>query len=149
LTADEKYMLLALEQARLAAKRGEVPVGAVIVKGSEVIAAAGNQRENDRDATAHAEILAISSACKKLGGWRLDGCTIYVTLEPCPMCAGAIISSRLDRVVYSLEDEKSGCCGSLCNLLHMPFNHVTTITKGILSNECGKVLKAFFEDKRN
>lgn len=149
MTADEKYMMLALEQARIAGEIGEVPVGAVIVHGGKVIASAGNRRENNSDATAHAEVLAISAACKALGGWRLEGCTLYVTLEPCPMCAGAIVSARLDRVVYGAPDEKSGCCGSLCNILHMPFNHTTTITKGILSNECGKVLKDFFDDKRN
>lgn len=145
---DTEFMELALEQARFAAQHGDVPVGAVIVKDGVVIAAAGNRREQDKDATAHAELLAIRQACQVMGGWRLSGCTLYVTLEPCPMCTGAIINARLDRVVYGLADEKAGCCGSVACIPDMPLNHRPIITRSILSEACGMVLKEFFGQKR-
>lgn len=120
---DVSLMRAALEQARIAASLGEVPVGAVISKDGEIVAAAHNTRETGKNATHHAELLAIDEACRKLGGWRLWQCELFVTLEPCPMCTGAIINSRLKRVVYGAKDEKAGCCGSVINLLELPFNH--------------------------
>jgi len=145
---DEAYMKLALEQAALAAHLGEVPVGAVIVKGGQVIAAAHNLREQNRMATAHAELLAIEEACRQLNSWRLTDCTLYVTLEPCPMCAGAIVNSRLTRVVYGAADPQAGCCGSVANFFHMPFNHAPVLTAGVLEQDCAALLKAFFEERR-
>jgi len=145
---DEAYMKLALEQAALAAHLGEVPVGAVIVKGGQVIAAAHNLREQNRMATAHAELLAIEEACRQLKSWRLTDCTLYVTLEPCPMCAGAIVNSRLTRVVYGAADPQAGCCGSVANFFHMPFNHAPVLTAGVLEQDCAALLKAFFEERR-
>ena len=145
---DEAYMKLALEQAALAARLGEVPVGAVIVKGGQVIAAAHNLREQNRMATAHAELLAIEEACRQLNSWRLTDCTLYVTLEPCPMCAGAIVNSRLTRVVYGAADPQAGCCGSVANFFHMPFNHAPVLTAGVLEQDCAALLKAFFEERR-
>ena len=145
---DLKYMELALEQAGLAFQLGEVPVGAVIVKDDRVIAAAHNLREQNRMATAHAELLAIEEACRKLNSWRLTDCTLYVTLEPCPMCAGAIINSRLSRVVYGAADQQAGCCGSVANFFHMPFNHAPVLTAGVLEQECAALLKEFFEQRR-
>ena len=141
-------MELALAQAQKAGELGEVPVGAVIVRQGEVIAAAHNLREQNRMATAHAELLAIEEACRRLGTWRLSGCTLYVTLEPCPMCAGAIINSRLQRVVYGAADRRAGCCGSVANFFHMPFNHAPALTTGVMEQECAGLLKAFFEQQR-
>lgn len=146
---DERYMRLALEQAKLAEKLGEIPVGAVIVKDGAVIAAAYNRRETDHLATAHAELLAIETACRTVGGWRLHGCTLYVTLEPCPMCAGAIINARLDRVVYGAKDPKAGVCGTMANLFEMGFNHRPILKSGILETECSEQLSRFFEKLRN
>ncbi len=145
---DEYYMKLALEEAQKAAQLGEVPVGAVIVRGEKVVAAAHNLRERDRMATAHAELLAIQEACRRLNNWRLADCTLYVTLEPCPMCAGAIINSRLQRVVYGAPDQRAGCCGSVANFFHMPFNHSPALTTGILEEQCSALLKDFFEQRR-
>ena len=118
--SDEKYMLLALDEAKKAAEIGEVPIGAVIVRRGEVIASANNERETVFDATAHAETTAIRNACRQLGGWHLTDCTLYVTLEPCPMCAGAIINSRIDRVVFGAYDSREGSFGSLINLASYP-----------------------------
>ena len=145
---DVSLMRAALEQARIAADLGEVPVGAVIVKDGEIIARAHNTRETEKNATHHAELLAIDEACRKLGGWRLWQCELFVTLEPCPMCTGAIINSRLKRVVYGAKDEKAGCCGSVTNLFEMPFNHKPVLESGLLEEECAALLRAFFERLR-
>lgn len=145
---DEYYMSLAVAEARKAAKRLEAPIGAVIVRGDRVIARAHNRRESGKNALAHAEVLAIGRACRRLRGWRLTGCTIYVTLEPCPMCAGAIINSRIERVVYAAADPKAGCCESVINLFELPFNHRPRITGGVLGAECSAMLSDFFKRLR-
>ena len=134
--------------AQEAAAAGEVPVGAVVVKDGRMIAAGFNRRETGKSALAHAEIEAIREACRILGGWRLSGCTLYVTLEPCPMCAGAIINARIDRVVYGARDPKAGCAGSLINLFAVGFNHTPLITAGVMAKECAAILSNFFENKR-
>ncbi|MEC2074287.1 tRNA adenosine(34) deaminase TadA [Alkalihalophilus marmarensis] len=145
----EDWMKLALREADAAEQIGEVPIGAVIVKDGEVIAAAHNRRECDHQAIAHAELLAIKEACDVLGSWRLSGCTLYVTLEPCPMCAGAIVQSRLDLVVYGAADPKAGCAGTLMNLLDDPrFNHRAEVISGCLETECGERLTTFFRKLR-
>ena len=141
-------MELALEQARLAANLNETPIGAVLVWEGEVVASAFNRRELDRIATAHAEILAINEACRKLGGWRLHKATLYVTLEPCPMCAGAIINARIKRVVYGASDRKAGCCGSILDLFREPFNHHPEVTGGVLADESAALLSSFFRKLR-
>ena len=141
-------MELALEQARLAANLNETPIGAVLVWEGEVVASAFNRRELDRIATAHAEILAINEACRKLGGWRLHKATLYVTLEPCPMCAGAIINARIKRVVYGASDRKAGCCGSILDLFQEPFNHHPEVTGGVLAEESAALLSSFFKKLR-
>lgn len=148
---EEKYMLAAIEQARLAADGGEVPVGAVIVntKTNEIISVGRNRRESGKNALAHAELEAIDGACKALGGWRLWQCELYVTLEPCPMCAGAIINSRLRRVVYGASDRKAGSCGSVVNLFELPYNHRPEMIAGFMGEECGKLLTEFFREMRN
>ena len=148
---EEKYMLAAIEQARLAADGGEVPVGAVIVntKTNEIISVGRNRRESGKNALAHAELEAIDGACKTLGGWRLWQCELYVTLEPCPMCAGAIINSRLRRVVYGANDRKAGSCGSVVNLFELPYNHRPEMIAGFMGEECGKLLTEFFREMRN
>ena len=142
-------MRLALEQARIAASLGETPIGAVVVWEGEVVSAAYNRRELDRIATAHAELLAIEAACRKLGGWRLHKATLYVTLEPCPMCAGAIINARVKRVVYGAADRKAGCCGSVTDLFREPFNHHPEVTGGVLAEESAALLTSFFKRLRN
>lgn len=144
----ERYMGLALELAAEAAADGDVPVGCVIVKDGEVVGQGRNRREVDGDATAHAELEAIRDACAKLGSWRLHGCTMYVTLEPCPMCAGGIINSRIEAVHYGARDDKAGCCGSVLNLFMEPFNHKPRLYPGPLAAECEKVLQDFFENLR-
>ena len=140
----ETYMRLALEEARAAGAQGEVPVGCVIVREGKVIARGHNRRELLSDATAHAELEAIREASRALGTWRLTGCTLYVTLEPCPMCAGAMINARLDAVVYGAPNPKAGCCGSVLPLFHEKFNHHPAVCGGVLEEECAKVLGAFF-----
>lgn len=145
---DAHWMHQALMEAKKAAALGEIPVGAVIVRDEQVIARAHNRRELDQDAMAHAEVLCIQQACRVLNSWRLSGCTLYVTLEPCPMCSGAIINSRLDRVVYGAKDDKAGCAGSVADLFVMPFNHTPVIRSGILEEECAAVLSEFFETLR-
>ena len=145
---DAHWMHQALLEAKKAAALGEIPVGAVIVRDEQVIARAHNRRELDQDAMAHAEGLCIQQACRVLNSWRLSGCTLYVTLEPCPMCSGAIINSRLDRVVYGAKDDKAGCAGSVADLFVMPFNHTPVIRSGILEEECAAVLSEFFETLR-
>ena len=145
---DAHWMHQALLEAKKAAALGEIPVGAVIVRDEQFIARAHNRRELDQDAMAHAEVLCIQQACRVLNSWRLSGCTLYVTLEPCPMCSGAIINSRLDRVVYGAKDDKAGCAGSVADLFVMPFNHTPVIRSGILEEECAAVLSEFFETLR-
>ena len=143
------FMRFALQEAQKAADIDEVPIGAVIVKDNQIIAKAHNLRETLQDATAHAELLAIRKACEVLGTWRLIGCSLYVTLEPCPMCAGAIILSRVDRVVFGAKDPKGGACGSIVNLpADKRFNHRPEIVEGVLADECGDILKKFFKSKR-
>lgn len=149
MSQDEKWMKEALSEALQAVKDDEVPIGCVIVKNDEIIARAYNHREIDQRSTAHAEILAINEACQKVGSWRLEGCTLYVTLEPCPMCAGAIIQSRIERVVFGAYDPKGGCVGSCINLFTTPgFNHYPSYEGGILEEECSMLLKSFFKGKR-
>ena len=142
------YMHIALEEAQLAATEGEIPVGAVIVKDGTVIARAHNRREADHDPTAHAELLAIREACKQLGDWRLEGCTLYVTLEPCPMCAGAIINSRIPTIVYGAKEEQFGSCGSVLNLFEERYPHKPAIYGGVKKDECAEVLRSFFQKVR-
>ncbi|MGB9812633.1 MAG: tRNA adenosine(34) deaminase TadA [Thermovenabulum sp.] len=145
----EAFMREALKEARKAFEGDEVPVGAVIVKDGEIIARGRNRRESLQDATAHAEIIAIKEACERLKSWRLSGCTLYVTLEPCPMCAGAVILSRIDRVVFGAYDPKSGCAGSVMDLFSCDkFNHHPEIIGGVLEEECARLLKEFFKKKR-
>jgi len=145
---DEHYMRLALQEAEKAAACGEIPVGAVIVKDDAVIATSHNLRETARDATAHAEILCIREANRKFGGWRLTGCTLYVTLEPCPMCAGAILNARLDRVVFGAYDSRAGSFGSLINLASYPYNHRPDLTGGVLEEEAKALMVTFFKGRR-
>ncbi len=146
---DREYMQLALEQARLAYELGEVPVGAVIVQNDKVIACGYNRREIDKNALSHAEHIAVEHACKALGGWRLPNCTLYVTLEPCLMCSGAIVHARIDRVVYGVRDEKSGAMGSVLNVNDLPLNHKIEITEGVCAEECKKILQDFFKELRS
>ena len=148
ITEDERFMREALALAREAAAEGEVPVGAVIVKEGKIIATGRNRREMNKQALAHAEIEAIESACRALGGWRLFGCTLYVTLEPCPMCAGAIINARIDRLVYGAPDPKAGSCGTLTDLFALPYNHHPETERGVLEDDCAAVLKEFFKSLR-
>ena len=143
-----KYMTLALELAKKAARIGDVPVGALVVKDGEIIAEGYNLRENGGGATAHAELLAIERACERLGTWRLSGCELYVTLEPCPMCAGAIINSRIDTVIYGAKDANGGALGSVVDLSSYPLGHKPRIVSGVLENECRELLREFFEEKR-
>jgi tRNA(adenine34) deaminase len=146
---DVYYMNLALEEAKKARELQEVPIGAVIVWNEEVIAKGHNLRETDQSSVAHAELLTIAEACKFLETWRLEEATLYVTLEPCPMCAGAIINSRIKRVVFGAHDPKAGCAGTFMNLLQDErFNHQSEVTSGILHEECGGMLTAFFKELR-
>ena len=144
---DEIFMRLALEEAQKAKNEDEVPVGAIIVRGGEIIARAYNTREYEKNALFHAEIKAIDEACRKLGGWRLVGCTMYVTLEPCPMCAGAIINARVERVVYGAPDHKAGAFGTMLNLTDYPL-FKPQVVPGVLANECAAILTEFFKSKR-
>ncbi len=142
-------MAQALAAARRAPAHADVPIGAVVVKDGRVLARARNAREKGADPTAHAEVLAIRRAAKKLGSWRLDGCTLYVTLEPCAMCAGAIVLARLDRLVYGASDPKAGFAGSLGDLCRDPrLNHRPAVTSGVCADECGRILVDFFREKR-
>lgn len=146
---DQHWMQAAIAEARLAEQSGEVPIGAVIVREGQIIGRGHNLRESKHDPTAHAELEAIRDACEQLGAWRLLDCTLYVTLEPCPMCAGAIVQSRLKRVVYGTDDPKTGCAGTLMNLLQEPrFNHETELTSGVLQPECAQLLTQFFRQLR-
>ena len=142
------YMRHAMALAAEAAAEGEVPVGAVVVHGDRIVGRGRNRRELGRNALAHAEIEAINEACHTLNGWRLSGCTLYVTLEPCPMCAGAIINSRIDRVVQGTEDPKAGSCGSVIDLFSLSYNHHPELTTGVLAEECREQLQVFFRELR-
>jgi tRNA(adenine34) deaminase len=147
--ADRALMALALEEARAAAEAGDVPVGAVVVRGEEVLARSGNAREQAQDPTAHAEILALRRAAVMVGSWHLEGCTMYVTLEPCAMCAGALVLSRIDRLVYAAPDPKAGFAGSLGDLTRDPrLNHLVLVETGVLEAEASEVLREFFRQRR-
>ena len=141
---DEEYMREALLLARKAFEMGEVPVGAVAVWEGKIVGRGMNLRETEKNALRHAEIMAIDEACRNLGGWRLWKCDLYVTLEPCPMCAGAIINSRVKRVIFGASDPKAGSCGSLTNLFEMPYNHKPEVVSGVLEEECSGILSEFF-----
>ena len=145
---DLKFMDEALALAREAAADGEVPVGCVIVRGDEIVGRGRNRRERVRNALCHAEIEAINDACTRLGGWRLWECTLYVTLEPCPMCAGAIVNARIPRVVFGAGDDKCGACGSVCDLFSMDFNHHPQVQRGIREEESKALLQEFFQNLR-
>jgi tRNA(adenine34) deaminase len=146
---DELYMREAIAEAQKAGEAEEVPIGAVIVVEGEIIARAHNLRETNQSSIAHAEVLAIDEACRKLGTWRLEGAELYVTLEPCPMCAGAIMLSRIQRVIYGAADPKGGCAGTFMNLLQDDrFNHQSELTTGVLEDECGSLLSDFFRELR-
>ena len=146
---DYYFMKKALEQANRAYKAGEVPVGAVVVKDGKIIARGFNERETKQDPTAHAELTAMKKAAKKLSSWRLTGCTLFVTLEPCPMCSGVIINSRIDRVVFGAYDQKAGCCTTLYHLCNDErFNHRAQVLGGVMEEECAEILSSFFREKR-
>ena len=145
---DLEFMRRALALAKEAADEGEAPIGAIIVRDGKIAGVGRNRREKDKNALGHAEIEAINNACKTLGGWRLIGCTMYVTLEPCPMCAGAIINARIERVVFGAYDKKAGSCGSVTNLFELPYNHKPELIGGVLEEECSLALTNFFRDLR-
>ena len=145
---DEVFMEAALALAREAFAEGEVPVGCVIVRNETIVGRGRNRRETEKTALGHGEIEAIADACRNLGGWRLWDCTLYVTLEPCPMCAGAIINARIPRVVYGASDAKAGSCGSVCNLFSMNYNHHPQVESGVLEEACGELLREFFAQLR-
>ena len=146
---DQVYMERALELAQMAAAIWEVPVGAVVVCDGQIVGEGYNRRESGKNALAHAELEAIDMACRRLGGWRLHRCDLYVTVEPCPMCAGAIVNARIRRVVYGASDPKAGCFGSVSDFNALPFNHKPEIVSGVLQNECAGLLSAFFKELRN
>jgi len=146
---DREMMRLALEEARVASYWGDVPVGAVVARGDDVVGRAGNARERKQDPTAHAEILALRAAADRLASWHLEGCSIYVTLEPCAMCAGALVLARVDRLVFGASDPKAGFAGSLGDLVTDPrLNHAVEVESGLLAAECGDVLREFFRERR-
>jgi tRNA(adenine34) deaminase len=146
---DERYMQMAIEQARIAEENGDVPIGAVIVYKDQIIGKAHNQREQLKDPTAHAEIIALTQAAAALENWHLNGCTIYVTLEPCPMCAGALVLARMDRLIYGCDDPKAGGCRSLYNIVQDErLNHRLEVISGILAEQCSKMLQDFFQHRR-
>lgn len=146
---DERFMKEALKQAKKAYAIEEVPIGCVIVHEEKIIARAYNKRNTKKSTLAHAELLAIEKACKKLGDWRLEECTMYITLEPCQMCAGAIVQARIPRVVIGTHNKKAGCAGSILNLLQMKeFNHQVELTSGVLEEECSEMMKQFFREMR-
>jgi tRNA(adenine34) deaminase len=146
---NQQYMRVAIDQAEIARENGDVPVGAVIVHNGQITAKAYNQRQQLNDPTAHAEIIALTQAAAAVGNWRLEGCTIYVTLEPCPMCAGALVLARIDRLVYGCNDPKAGACGSLYNIVQDErLNHRLKVTSGVLEKECRQQLQEFFTNRR-
>lgn len=147
--SDEYFMEKALEEAKKSELEAEVPIGAVVVFENQIISTGRNKRETTNNALHHAEIEAIYKACQKLNRWRLIGCSIYVTLEPCPMCAGAIINSRIEKVVYGTDDPKAGSCGTVINLFDLPYNHKPIVVKDILKPECSSILTEFFKKLRN
>lgn len=147
-TRDEYFMHLAMLEAKAAAARGEIPVGALIVRDGKIIASAGNGRERDKSAIAHAELTAIGEACRVLEGWRLVGCELFVTLEPCPMCMGAIVNARIPRIVYGATDPKAGAVGGLFDMNAFPLNHHPEIVSGVLGDECAEMLREFFRERR-
>ena len=144
----EHFMMKAIEQAKIAYSIGEVPVGAVITKGDEIISTAFNRRETGKNALYHAELDAIDKACEILGGWRLWQCELFVTLEPCPMCTGAVINARIPKVIFGAYDKKAGSCGSVVNLFDYPYNHKAERVGGILEEECSLMLSEFFKELR-
>ena len=146
---DTYFMNEALRLAKQAYDEGEVPVGAVVVLGDEIVGRGRNRREKDKNALAHAELEAIDEACRKLGGWRLWQCDMYVTLEPCPMCTGAIINSRIRKLVYGASDYKAGSCGSVVNLFELPYNHKPEMVSGFMQEECATILTDFFKELRS
>ena len=148
MTEHEKFMNAALKLARKAAAEGEVPVGCVVVRNGVIVGRGRNRRETKKDALGHAEIEAIHKACKKLGGWRLHQCDLYVTLEPCPMCTGAIINARIKTVYYGAPDLKAGSCGSVVNLFDLPYNHKPELVSGLMEQECTEELQKFFRELR-
>ncbi len=148
MSEDIKFMKKAIARAKAASRAGEVPIGAVIVKDGKVIATGRNMKETKKNALLHAELVAIDRACKKTGAWRLEGCTLYVTMEPCPMCAGAIVNSRIARVVFGCYDKKAGVYGSVMNLHDYPFNHYYEVEGGVLETECAMLLSDFFAELR-
>lgn len=148
MNVNKKHMHEALRLAEIAASIGEVPVGAVIVKGDEIIASAYNKRETGDDATAHAEVLAIREACQKLGTWRLSGCDLYVTLEPCPMCAGAIVNARVDRVFFGAKDARGGALGSVLDIRSYPLFSKPAVYSGVCEPQCKELLQNFFKKRR-
>jgi tRNA(adenine34) deaminase len=146
---DEQYMRIAIEQAKIAEENGDVPIGTVIVHKNQIIAKAYNQREQLQDPMAHAEIIALTQAAAALENWHLNGCTMYVTLEPCPMCAGALVLARIDRLVYGCDDPKTGACKSLYNIVQdKRLNHRLEVTSGVLADECAELLQQFFQKRR-
>lgn len=145
---ENPYMLEALALAAESEREGEIPVGAVIVKDGNIIARGRNRRETQKNALCHAELEAINNACKTLGGWRLHQCDLYVTLEPCPMCAGAIINARIKTVYFGAYDNKAGSFGSVADFTHLPYNHKPEIIGGVMENECGEILSTFFQKLR-
>lgn len=145
---EKRFMEQALTLAREAFDAGEVPVGAVVVRDGEIIGRGRNLREAERSVTGHAELTAMAEAAKKLGTWRLDGCTLYVTLEPCPMCAGAAVNAHVERIVYGAEDEVMGACGTAVNVLGLPKAFKPAVYKGLMAEECASLLRDFFKDKR-
>lgn len=147
--ADERFMRRAIDAASIAEENGDVPIGAVVVYQNQIIGRAWNQREQLNDPTAHAEIIALTQAASFVGSWRLHGCTIYVTLEPCPMCAGALVLGRLDRLVYGCDDPKTGACGSLYDIVRDErLNHRLEVTSGVLASDCAALLQTFFRARR-
>jgi tRNA(adenine34) deaminase len=147
---DERWMNAALEEAADAEQGGDVPIGAVVVRANTVVSRAANRTVRDQDPTAHAEVLAIRAASQAIGAWRLDGCTLYVTLEPCAMCAGAIVLSRLDRLVFGAWDDKAGMVGSISDLVRHPkLNHRPQVLGGVCADDCGELLRKFFQSRRN
>ena len=148
-TEDERYMKEAIRQARKAEAIGDVPIGCVIVYEGKIIARGYNRRNKEKTVLAHAELAAMRKACKKIGDWRLEGCTMYITLEPCQMCSGAILQARVDRIVIGCMNPKAGCAGSILNLLDMKeFNHQVEVERGVLEEECSQMLKSFFKKLR-
>ena len=146
---DERFMRAAIKAAAIAEENGDVPIGAVIVYENQIIGKAYNQREQLQDPTAHAEIIALTQAAAAIGSWRLEGCTIYVTLEPCPMCAGALVLSRMDRLIFGCDDSKAGACKSLYNIVQDErLNHRLEVTSGVLREECSRLLQDFFQKRR-